>query len=172
MLVYSGIGGQDGYYLACHLLGLGYVVHGLMRGLPGRRPKLTALQSQHDGSLILHSGDILDLACLITLLGKIKVDEIYHLAAQTHVGISFQQLVYTYDVNSLGTIRLLEAITVLKMTKSVRFYNASHNYFASWRLFLHLDRLAARRFLVMSSRHLNERQPCSTRFHLTEHPSF
>lgn len=74
---------------------------------------------------MVHSGDILDLACLLTLLDKIRVDEIFHLAAQSHVALSFEQPLYTFDTNALGTMRLLEAITVLKLTKTIRFYNVS-----------------------------------------------
>ncbi|KAJ4313302.1 hypothetical protein N0V84_009479 [Fusarium piperis] len=121
----TGITGQDGYYLACHLLTLGYIVHGLARGVVGHRPRLTALNEAHKGRFTVHSGDVLDLANLIALLSKIKVDEIYHLAAQSHVALSFEQPLYTYNVNALGTIRMLEAIAALNLSKDVRFYNVT-----------------------------------------------
>ncbi|KAK2594408.1 hypothetical protein QQS21_007862, partial [Conoideocrella luteorostrata] len=123
------IGGQDGYYLASHLLSIGCSVHGLVRGLVDRRITLTALRKAHEDRFMLHSGDVLDVSNLIELLGRIKIDEIYHLAAQSQVALSFQQPVYTYDVNALGTIRLLEALTALKLNKHIRFYNVcvSHN---------------------------------------------
>ncbi|OAQ60214.1 GDP-mannose 4,6-dehydratase [Pochonia chlamydosporia 170] len=120
----SGINGQDGFYLSRHLLQLGYRVYGLMRGSLNKKTHLSLLIKEYGARLTLHSGDVLNLACLIELLNRIEVDEIYHLAAQSHVGLSFQQALYTYDVNSIGTIRLLEALQALDMHKRVRFYNA------------------------------------------------
>jgi len=86
-----------------------------------RRPRLIALNKAHKDRFILHYGDILDLANLIGFLRAIEVYEIYHLAAQSHIALLFEQPLYTYNINALGTTRVLEAITALKLNH-IRFY--------------------------------------------------
>lgn len=88
-----------------------------------KRPRLTALKSAHKGRFTLHSGDILDLGSLVGILNRIQVDEVYHLAGQSHVALSFEQPLYTYNTNALGTARVLEALASLDAEKPIRFYN-------------------------------------------------
>ena len=105
----TGITGQDGSYLAEYLLGLGYEVHGLMR----RVSVFTTERIDHlldHPNLHLHHGDLNDSSNISNIIGLIKPNEVYHLAAQSHVGVSFEVPEYTGDVIGLGTIRLLNAI--------------------------------------------------------------
>ncbi|KFZ01248.1 hypothetical protein V500_00832 [Pseudogymnoascus sp. VKM F-4518 (FW-2643)] len=118
----TGIAGQDGSYLCEILLGKGYEVHGLVRPSSQRRQ---ALNRPLRPGVTLHFGDMSDLGCLIQILGGIKVDEVYHLAAQSHVGVSFQTPISTTDTNAVGTLRLLEAMRILKLGETTRFYNAA-----------------------------------------------
>ena len=123
----TGITGQDGSYLAELLLTKGYEVHGLIRRASsfntGRIDHL--YQDPHDSepSLVLHYAELSDSSRLVTLLTSIAPDEVYHLAAQSHVRVSFDEPEYTGDTTGLGTIRLLEAIRMSGL--STRFYQAS-----------------------------------------------
>ena len=123
----TGITGQDGSYLAELLLGKGYEVHGLIR----RASTFNTARIEHlyqdphdpDARLFLHYGDLTDGSRLTTLLQQIEPDEIYHLAAQSHVRVSFDEPEHTGDTTGLGTTRLLEAVRIAKLP--VRFYQAS-----------------------------------------------
>ncbi len=125
----TGITGQDGAYLAEFLLSKGYEVHGIKRRTSlfntGRIDHL--YQDPHDSDVRfrLHYGDMTDAGSLIHVIQKVQPDEIYNLAAQSHVGVSFESPEYTANVDALGTLRLLDAIRVLGMTETVRFYQAS-----------------------------------------------
>jgi GDPmannose 4,6-dehydratase len=118
----TGITGQDGSYLAELLLEKGYSVHGLLR----RSSVFTTERIDHifdNKNLQLHHGDLNDSSNLFSLVHKIKPDEIYHLGAQSHVGVSFEVPEYTGDVSGLGTLRLLNAIKSLD--NEIKFYNAA-----------------------------------------------
>ena len=123
----TGITGQDGSYLAELLLDKGYTVHGLIR----RASTFNTHRIDHlykdphdpDARLFLHYGDLTDSSRLTTLLEKVSPDEIYHLAAQSHVRVSFDEPAYTGDVTGLGTTRILEAIRAAQVP--ARFYQAS-----------------------------------------------
>src|ERR1700733_5058642 len=123
----TGITGQDGSYLAELLLSKGYEVHGLIRRAStfntGRLDPIYADPHASKNRLILHYGDLSDASGLSRLLGKIQPDELYNLAAQSHVRVSFDAPEYTTDVTATGTIRLLEAIRESGI--SPRFYQAS-----------------------------------------------
>jgi GDPmannose 4,6-dehydratase len=126
----TGITGQDGSYLAEFLLGRGdYLVVGLVRhgSTPntGRLEHLPAFSKTADSNLSLRYGDLVDGASLMRLLENTQPDEIYNLAAMSHVGLSFEIPEYTADVNALGTVRLLEAIRTLGLKEKTRFYQAS-----------------------------------------------
>lgn len=123
-----GITGQDGSYLAELLLEKGYIVHGIKR----RSSSLNTQRIDHlyddetyREQFFLHYGDITDSLNITNLIQKIKPDEIYNLSAQSHVQVSFEIPEYTADVDALGTLRVLEAIRLLGLTKKVRFYQAS-----------------------------------------------
>lgn len=127
-----GITGQDGAYLARFLLQRGYRVHGVVR--PSSTPstarldhldRLAGAGARHQGRLILHHGDVTETGGLVRLLHTVVPDEIYNLAAQTHVQVSFEMPEYTAEANALGVVRLLEAIRLLGLDKTVRFYQAS-----------------------------------------------
>jgi GDPmannose 4,6-dehydratase len=125
----TGVTGQDGAYLAELLLGKGYVVHGVKR----RSSSLNTLRVDHlyedphaEGvNFFLHYGDMTDATNLIRLMQETQPTEIYNLAAQSHVQVSFETPEYTANSDALGTLRLLEAIRILRMENSVRFYQAS-----------------------------------------------
>jgi GDPmannose 4,6-dehydratase len=123
----TGITGQDGSYLAELLLGKGYEVHGLIRRASTfNTARIDHLyRDPHDPAarLFLHYGDLTDGSRLVTLLGQIQPDEIYHLAAQSHVRVSFDEPEHTGDTTGLGTTRLLEAVRIAELP--VRFYQAS-----------------------------------------------
>src|SRR6058998_1946250 len=110
----TGITGQDGSYLAELLLAKGYEVHGIIRRAStfntGRIDHLYQDPHIHGGRLFLHYGDITDSTNLLRLLGQIQPEEVYHLAAQSHVRVSFDIPEYTADVTGTGTLRMLEAI--------------------------------------------------------------
>jgi GDPmannose 4,6-dehydratase len=123
----TGITGQDGSYLAELLLGKGYEVHGLIRRASTfnthRIDHLYTDPHEQDKRLFLHYGDLTDGSRLVTLLASIQPDEVYHLAAQSHVRVSFDEPEYTGDTTGMGTTRLLEAIRMIGL--DCRFYQAS-----------------------------------------------
>ena len=125
----TGVTGQDGAYLSELLLEKGYEVHGVKRRSSlintSRVDHLFQDRRNPDAKFFLHFGDMTDATNLIRLLQEIRPDEIYNLAAQSHVRVSFETPDYTANSDALGTLRLLEAIRILDMTKSVRFYQAS-----------------------------------------------
>lgn len=125
----TGITGQDGSYLAELLLKNGYEVHGLLRRSSafntGRIDHLHDAMEGRDRRLHLHYGDLSDSSNLIRLLREVEPDEVYNLAAQSHVAVSFESPEYTADVDALGTLRLLEGIRILGLEKKTRFYQAS-----------------------------------------------
>ena len=125
----TGVTGQDGSYLAEFLLEKGYDVHGIKRraSLFNTERVDHIYQDPHipDGHFTLHYGDLTDASNLTGIINKVRPDEIYNLGAQSHVGVSFESPEYTADVDGLGTLRLLEAVRILGMTDSVRFYQAS-----------------------------------------------
>jgi GDPmannose 4,6-dehydratase len=125
----TGITGQDGAYLAEFLLKKGYEVHGIKRRSSmfntGRIDHLYQDPHDRDLHLRLHYGDMTDASSLIHVIQKVRPDEIYNLAAQSHVGVSFETPEYTANVDALGTLRILDAIRVLDMSNTVRFYQAS-----------------------------------------------
>lgn len=125
----TGITGQDGSYLAEFLLEKGYQVHGIKRrsSLFNTQRIDHLYQDPHvdHQQLILHYGDLTDSSNLTRLLQEIQPDEVYNLAAQSHVAVSFESPEYTADVDALGTLRLLEAIRFLGLEKKTKFYQAS-----------------------------------------------
>lgn len=127
--IITGITGQDGSYLAELLLEKGYEVHGIKRRASSfNTERIDGLyQNPHvdNRNLILHYGDLSDSSNLTRILQEVQPDEIYNLAAQSHVAVSFESPEYTADVDALGALRLLEAIRLLGLEKSTRFYQAS-----------------------------------------------
>jgi GDPmannose 4,6-dehydratase len=125
----TGITGQDGAYLAELLLQQGYVVHGMKRRASSfNTDRIDHLyQDPHveHRNLILHYGDLTDATNLIRVIQEVQPDEIYNLAAQSHVAVSFETPEYTANADALGTLRMLEAIRILGLTKKTRFYQAS-----------------------------------------------
>ena len=125
----TGVTGQDGAYLAEFLLNKGYEVHGLKRRTSlfntDRIDHLYQDPHESDRRFILHHGDMTDSSSLIRIIQQVQPDEIYNLAAQSHVAVSFEEPEYTADSDALGTLRLLEAIRILGLTKKTRFYQAS-----------------------------------------------
>src|ERR1700744_5602044 len=125
----TGVTGQDGAYLAEYLLGLGYVVHGIKRRSSSfNTARIDHLyEDRHAGRVpfLLHYGDMTDSTNLIRLMQQIRPTEIYNLAAQSHVAVSFESPEYTANADALGVLRLLEAIRILGMEKETRFYQAS-----------------------------------------------
>lgn len=120
----TGITGQDGAYLAKYLLDRGYRVHGLKRRTSNvNTDRLKALQI--DSDLHYHDGDLTDTAALIQLIERVNPDEVYNLAAQSHVHTSFSVPESTADINALGVLRLLEAIRLTDTERKTRFYQAS-----------------------------------------------
>ena len=125
----TGITGQDGAYLADFLLHKGYQVHGIKRRASlfntDRIDHLYQDPHEPDRRLTLHYGDLTDAANLIRIIQQVQPDEIYNLAAQSHVGVSFETPEYTANADALGTLRLLEAIRILGLEHRTRFYQAS-----------------------------------------------
>ena len=125
----TGITGQDGSYLAEFLLNKNYQVHGLIRRSSSFNTKridhLYIDPHEKNINLILHHGDLTDSTNIIKLIEKISPDEIYNLGAQSHVAVSFESPEYTSNCDGLGTLRILEAIKMLKLTKKTKFYQAS-----------------------------------------------
>jgi GDPmannose 4,6-dehydratase len=125
----TGVTGQDGSYLAEFLLDKGYQVHGLKRRSSSfNTARVDHLFSEpHSGNsdFLMHYGDLTDTTNLVRLIEKIRPDEIYNLAAQSHVQVSFETPEYTANSDALGVTRILEAIRILDMAKSTKFYQAS-----------------------------------------------
>ncbi|MBI2658929.1 GDP-mannose 4,6-dehydratase [Candidatus Woesearchaeota archaeon] len=124
----TGITGQDGSYLAEFLLKKGYIVHGVCRRSSSfNRERIGSIYDFHrrNGDMSLHYGDMTDSSSILRILKLAQPDEIYHLAAQSHVQISFEMPEYTANADALGTLRILEAIKILGMAHKVKFYNAS-----------------------------------------------
>jgi len=125
----TGITGQDGAYLAELLLKKGYEVHGIKRraSLFNTQRIDHLYRDPHDtgSKFVLHYGDLSDSTNLIRIIQQVRPDELYNLAAQSHVKVSFESPEYTADVDALGTLRLLEAVRILGMEKHTRFYQAS-----------------------------------------------
>jgi GDPmannose 4,6-dehydratase len=125
----TGITGQDGAYLAEFLLGKGYDVHGIKRRASSfntdRIDHLYQDAHERDVHLHLHYGDLTDATNLIRIIQHVRPDEIYNLAAQSHVAVSFETPEYTANSDAIGTLRILEAIRTLDLAKTVRFYQAS-----------------------------------------------
>lgn len=124
----TGITGQDGALLAEFLLLKGYVVHGLRRRISlfntQRLDALIESDFYRSGRLVFHYGDMTDASSLIRIVARVQPDEIYNLAAQSHVAVSFEEPVYTANADALGAVRLLEALRSMGLEKS-RFYQAS-----------------------------------------------
>src|SRR5688572_21424953 len=125
----TGITGQDGAYLAEFLLKKGYMVHGIRRRTSlfntARIDHLYQDSHEPGTRLFLHHGDMTDTSSLVHIIEKTRPDEIYNLAAQSHVAVSFELPEYTANSDGLGTLRILEAVRILRMEKDVRFYQAS-----------------------------------------------
>src|SRR5215468_8700785 len=125
----TGITGQDGAYLAEFLLSKGYEVHGIKRRASSfNTERIDHLyQDPHESGrrFVLHYGDLTDATNLIRVIQQVQPDEIYNLGAQSHVQVSFETPEYTANADALGTLRLLEAIRILRLEKRTRFYQAS-----------------------------------------------
>src|SRR5713101_8234662 len=125
----TGVTGQDGAYLAEFLLKKGYIVHGIKRRSSlfntDRIDHLYQDPHIRDRHFILHYGDMTDSSSLIHVIQQVRPDELYNLAAQSHVAVSFEEPEYTADSDALGTLRLLEAIRILGLGQKSRFYQAS-----------------------------------------------
>ncbi len=125
----TGVTGQDGAYLAELLLGKGYVVHGIKRRTSlfntDRIDHLYQDPHVNHRDFVLHYGDLTDSTSLIRIIQAVQPDEIYNLAAQSHVAVSFDSPEYTANADALGTLRILEAIRILGLEKTTRFYQAS-----------------------------------------------
>jgi len=125
----TGITGQDGSYLAEFLLNKNYEVHGIKRRTSlintDRIDHLYQDPHEIDKKLILHHGDMTDSTSLIRIIQEVQPDEIYNLAAQSHVAVSFEEPEYTANSDALGALRILEAIRILKLENKVKFYQAS-----------------------------------------------
>ncbi|MBM3468168.1 MAG: GDP-mannose 4,6-dehydratase [Alphaproteobacteria bacterium] len=120
----TGVNGQDGAYLSHLLLEKGYQVHGLLRRSSiNTTERLNGLE--RNPHFILHYGDMTDTSNLIRLINEISPNEIYNMAAQSHVAVSFETPEYTANADAVGPLRLLEAIRILKLTDKVRYYQAS-----------------------------------------------
>jgi GDPmannose 4,6-dehydratase len=125
----TGVTGQDGAYLAEFLLGKGYVVHGIKRRTSlFNTDRIDHLyQDPHvtDRRFVLHYGDMTDSTSLIRIIQQTQPDEVYNLAAQSHVQVSFEEPEYTANADGIGALRMLEAIRILGMERKARFYQAS-----------------------------------------------
>ena len=125
----TGITGQDGSYLAEFLIGKGYVVHGIKR----RSSLINTDRIDHlyeephikNRKFILHHGDLTDSSSLIRIIQEVQPDEIYNLAAQSHVAVSFEEPEYTANSDAIGALRILEAIRIINLEKKTKFYQAS-----------------------------------------------
>src|SRR5262245_57198262 len=125
----TGITGQDGAYLAEFLLKKGYVVHGIKRRSSlfntDRIDHLYQDPHVRKRRFILHYGDMTDSSSLVRIVQMVQPDEIYNLAAQSHVAVSFEEPEYTANSDALGTLRVLEAMRILQLENKTRFYQAS-----------------------------------------------
>ena len=125
----TGITGQDGSYLAEFLIGKGYEVHGIKRRTSlintDRIDHLYQEPHEINRNFILHHGDLTDSTSLIRIIQEVQPDEIYNLAAQSHVAVSFEEPEYTANSDAIGALRILEAIRILKLEKKTRYYQAS-----------------------------------------------
>jgi GDPmannose 4,6-dehydratase len=125
----TGVTGQDGSYLAKFLLDKGYEVHGIKRrtSLINTDRIDHLFQDPHESNIkfVLHHGDLTDSTSLIRIIQEVQPDEIYNLAAQSHVKVSFEEPEYTANSDALGTLRILEAIRILKLEKKTKYYQAS-----------------------------------------------
>src|SRR6266536_2800627 len=125
----TGITGQDGAYLAEFLLNKGYVVHGIKRRTSlfntARIDHLYQDPHETNRRFFLHHGDMTDASSLVHITAQVQPDEIYNLAAQSHVAVSFEEPEYTADADAIGALRLLEAIQILGLKDRTRFYQAS-----------------------------------------------
>ena len=125
----TGITGQDGSYLAEFLLKKGYIVHGIKRRASSfntaRIDHLYRDPHESDVRFFLHHGDLTDSGNLISIMQQVQPDEVYNLAAQSHVAVSFEEPEYTANSDALGTLRVLEAIRILRLKNKTRFYQAS-----------------------------------------------
>ncbi len=125
----TGITGQDGSYLAEFLLNKGYEVHGIKRRTSlintDRIDHLYQDPNEKNRKFILHHGDLTDSTSLIRIIQEIQPDEIYNLAAQSHVAVSFEEPEYTANSDALGALRILEAIRILKLENKTKYYQAS-----------------------------------------------
>lgn len=127
--IITGVTGQDGSYLAEFLLQKGYEVHGIKRRTSlintSRIDHLYKESYDKNRKFILHHGDLTDLSSLMTVIQKVEPDEIYNLAAQSHVAVSFEKPEYTANSDALGALRILEAIRILNLKKKTKYYQAS-----------------------------------------------
>ena len=127
--IITGVTGQDGAYLAELLLGKGYEVHGIKRRSSlfntDRIDHLYQDPHEPNQRFILHHGDLTDSSSLVRIIQQVQPDEIYNLAAQSHVAVSFEEPEYTANSDAIGTLRILEAIRILGLEKKTRFYQAS-----------------------------------------------
>lgn len=125
----TGVTGQDGAYLAEFLLDKGYEVHGIKRRSSlfntDRIDHLYQDPHEKNRSFVLHHGDMTDSSSLIRIIQQTQPDEIYNLAAQSHVAVSFEEPEYTANADGIGALRILEAIRILKLEQKTRFYQAS-----------------------------------------------
>jgi GDPmannose 4,6-dehydratase len=125
----TGVTGQDGSYLAELLLNKGYIVHGIKRRSSlintDRIDHLYEDPHKNNRKFSLHHGDLTDATSLIRIIQEVQPDEIYNLAAQSHVAVSFEQPEYTANSDALGALRILEAIRILKLEKKTKYYQAS-----------------------------------------------
>lgn len=125
----TGVTGQDGAYLAEFLIRKGYTVHGIRRRTSlfntDRIDHLYSDPHEHAGKLVLHYGDMTDSSSLLRVVEQSKPDEVYNLAAQSHVAVSFEEPEYTANSDAVGVLRLLEALRITGMAETTRFYQAS-----------------------------------------------
>jgi GDPmannose 4,6-dehydratase len=125
----TGITGQDGSYLAEFLINKGYEVHGIKRRTSlintDRIDHLYQEPNETEKKFILHHGDLTDSTSLIRIIQEVLPDEIYNLAAQSHVAVSFEEPEYTANSDAIGALRILEAIRILKLEKKTKYYQAS-----------------------------------------------
>ncbi|HAA01244.1 MAG TPA: GDP-mannose 4,6-dehydratase, partial [Flavobacteriales bacterium] len=125
----TGVTGQDGAYLSELLLSKGYIVHGIKRRSSlfntDRVDHLYKDQHESNVNFVLHYGDLTDSTNLIRIIQEVQPDEIYNLGAQSHVQVSFETPEYTANSDAMGTLRILEAIRILKLEKKTKFYQAS-----------------------------------------------
>lgn len=124
----TGITGQDGSYLAEFLLEKGYKVHGIERRCSYNHNRINTIiepKYRNHENLTMHYGDMTDESCLFNIIDTVRPSEIYNLAAQSHVGLSFKMPIYTSEVDGIGVLKILEAIRLAGLTKTCKFYQAS-----------------------------------------------